>query len=537
MLTSFNALFCVLALAHFARISSAGVIWMPEEFDLNAHKILPRADSTCGGTAGLSPCGASFPSDFCCPTTSTCLKLNTNSSVTAVICCPPGKDCAAIRPLSCDQNMQNATLSPGSQLHSNPLQNLATCGDNCCPPGYACDNDNCIRQANSGSATSSTTASTSTSAAPATSTPASSSAALETTGPSVNDTSSETIGTISSAKFSGPSFAAGLIPGIALGALVAVCVFLWISRRRRGASPYANEENDHTDTLTDLGPTPMHQRSISDPISGPYGHRNEFLRSTPPYEHQQLNGYSVQAVGPITPARTPKIKHLWSHSPFLNMSPSPTSTQPPVPAHLKRGTLSFKISPVRALKKQKSIHSLRRQATNESRDFNQKFSDLSRSDSQETIKVVWPGSNETLKNRPTQIKMAADDMSTLGSTTYQAPYPSTKWEHSTKWSRSEDEPMPLPRAGHPCSSRYSEQTTTPTRTGVNGTSRSFLDSPYSTSEIKRPGKVKSRILNTDDGMNMGRQRDNKRDTTFSAMMERAGLRKSDLLMGTDQTRM
>ncbi|RMY31017.1 hypothetical protein D0866_07594 [Hortaea werneckii] len=169
--------------------------------------------------------------------------------------------------------------------------------------------------------------------------------------------------TSSSSVFSGTSFAAGFAPGIFVGALLCGALFFYLLRKktRQPNKTYVDNEKGQlsSDTLTDLGtlsarPT-MHGRSISGPVAeASAGHRTEFLRTTPP-QHRTYTGpesqcgYSVEVTGPrepTTPCTPRAVKALLSRSPFIGHSPStPAMTQPPLPSHLKRGTLSFKISP------------------------------------------------------------------------------------------------------------------------------------------------------------------------------------------------
>ena len=103
-----------------------------------------RDAAICGGFNNLYPCGGVLPSTFCCQTSRTCLVLNTTDSVRAAICCPADLTCAHIGPISCDKTLQNATLFPESQIHSDPPPELSNCGSGCCPPGYTCQNTQCV---------------------------------------------------------------------------------------------------------------------------------------------------------------------------------------------------------------------------------------------------------------------------------------------------------------------------------------------------------------------------------------------------------
>ncbi|KAK3712599.1 hypothetical protein LTR37_009042 [Vermiconidia calcicola] len=523
--------------------ASARVIWMQEEFDplVNDSPLLRRDTSTCGGDSSLTPCGGA---------------LETSPSVTAAICCPQGRDCGTINPVSCDTSLQNTTIT---QLHVDPPQKLDTCGAACCPMGYTCRNQQCVAHTaptpppNAPTSTSTSSISSSTtsqSSASATSTPTAA-GVLPLNAPNHSSDDDED-------DFNGKSFAAGFIPGLFIGVFIAaLLIFLCFRKKRKSSSDsYTNEKGRPRDTLTDLGtleyrrPT-LHGRSISEPQADPtVGHRTEFLRSTPPRAGEpasgNLQGYVVDVRSPASDPRTPsnsppRIKALFSRSPFMgNQTPStPRSTQPPIPAHLKRGTLSFKISPVRALKKQKSMHSLRRQVTSTS--ATRLRPDVSRGGSTETIQVLMPSNEPYTPERPAQIP---EDPPTLPSATYQ-PYDPTPYTLSSNGRSPDNTPDKRNRSQSPpknryyaSSSRYPSELaqaayTTPVRhppmpipRGVAPTDGT-LGSPYTPTNTLgnwRP-KAENGAL-TVDGV------DSRRDTTFSAMMERAGLRKSDLLMGS-----
>jgi len=85
------------------------------------------------------------------------------------------------------------------------------------------------------------------------------------------------------------------------------------------------------------------------------------------------------------------------------------------------------------------------------------------------------------------------------------------------------------------------QTYTPTRVpaaatgthqGAGGLSTPYTPSRYYADGNAGQGKVTDVLIGEDGGLKVVREPGDRRDTTFSAMMERAGLRKSDLVMGT-----
>ncbi|KAL4900006.1 hypothetical protein BDW74DRAFT_183146 [Aspergillus multicolor] len=127
----------------------------------------PKRASTCSGTSQKCS-GNGLPDNFCCPSSSTCISLNSGSSV---ICCPEGQACAYIQPITCDVAKQNASLHPNNVIKTTRLDDdLPTCGNACCPFGYSCHGSFCAMDDTASSSTSVTsTRSTTTSASVATS--------------------------------------------------------------------------------------------------------------------------------------------------------------------------------------------------------------------------------------------------------------------------------------------------------------------------------------------------------------------------------
>ena len=256
-----------------------------------AYGLLPRQTSTCA-TADYSPCNkAGLPSNFCCPSGSTCLAINNNKSV---ICCPSGRDCKTISPLTCDLNAQNATLHPSNQLHSTDLTGtLQTCGTNtCCPRGFSCSNGQCVMQATASASVkpaSSTGSTPSATSKPSSSTSKSADAAAQTSAGSSPKQSSN------GSKFTVAAVLAGFFPGMLLGALLTVAVIICIGRRRA-----RREEKDG-----DFGSVAA---TVSDPIyQDSNGFRTDFLR------RESKTKYSN---------RTSRVKSLFSRSNTVKSSNS-----------------------------------------------------------------------------------------------------------------------------------------------------------------------------------------------------------------------
>ncbi|KAK5149825.1 hypothetical protein LTS14_010646 [Recurvomyces mirabilis] len=491
--------------------AAARVLWVPATFDPNERRSL-GGNNLFSRDNSVSSCGASYPSDFTCPSSTQCLALNTTSTK-AVLCCPAGQDCQIINPVNCDQSLQNATLVPNSQLHANPTLSLTTAST-------------------SATATRSTT--TSSASTPTTSNGASATAIP---GEAVDGGA-----TSSSSNFSGGSFAAGFVPGVFLGALLIACLlFILLRRKKRTTNAYYNEKQSPRDTLTDLTtlshrPT-MHGRSISEPTPDPAAARTDFLRGTPPRVPDGTNsenGYSVNIFGPTsaprTPARTPMAaKALFSRSPFMNQTPAtPLSTQPPLPAHLKRGTLSFSISPVRALRKQKSSYSLRRHMTDASRGSDRR---MTRNNSTETIQVLMPNNEPyTPDQRPPQIQLPA----TLGSSVYKPQKVYTSAAESWRLSHAADLEDAGPAPYAPSASTYLDYTSMKDRGFTNNSESNVgrkLGTPYTPSKytgLGNNGTATGASSSANSPLGASGRAD-KRVTTFSALMEKAGLNKGEWL--------
>ncbi|OTA23543.1 hypothetical protein BTJ68_12656 [Hortaea werneckii EXF-2000] len=417
-----------IALTHSVVFSWARVAWIPATFNPEETTTsLVRASSIISRDSSAVSCGPSFAEDFTCPSGTQCLAINATGTFDAVLCCPHGQDCQVIQPVGCDQSLQDATSNPTSQLHAKPVQNLTSCGSACCPMGYKCKDDRCFASPSTSISDTGTTSTAGTSATSLSLTVHSAStlsgiAAAASTTESTSSTSTALAGDPaviagssagSSSVFSGTSFAAGFAPGVFVGALLCGALFFYLlcKKTRQPNKTYVDNEKGQlsSDTLTDLGtlsarPT-MHGRSISGPITeASAGHRTEFLRTTPPQHKtytgpENRSGYSVEVTGPgepITPCTPKAVKALFSRSPFIRQSPStPLVTQPPLPSHLKRGTLSFKISPVRALRRQKSRHSLRgyvregtSQAASRTDSRRRRPAECNRNGSTETVEVL-----------------------------------------------------------------------------------------------------------------------------------------------------
>src|SRR6266536_907736 len=192
-----------------------------------SNQLFQRA--TCPTVANFNLCTqAGLPSNFCCPSTSTCIPLAAN---TTVLCCPSGNDCSAIQPIICDITAQNATAHPNNTIKTTALlSDLPVCGNGCCPFGYDCSSaNNCVMKADQSFAPSSRSSS---SPAPSTqisslSTPSSTGAATPqfatpSTSSSPSPNTAVTPLTANSNKFPATAVLAGVFPGLLLGILLTV---------------------------------------------------------------------------------------------------------------------------------------------------------------------------------------------------------------------------------------------------------------------------------------------------------------------------
>ncbi|KAJ5602122.1 hypothetical protein N7510_011656 [Penicillium lagena] len=316
--------------------------------------LLPESSDSC--PISYKQCGSTkLPADFCCPSTSTCISLDNASSA---ICCPTGSDCAFISPVTCDVSQQDAALHPESAVKTTRLNGtLPTCGDDCCPFGYSCQDGNACKMDKS-------TASTATAVLPDTSTTTSSTTSHTTTESDSSSTTTSTqatpttpaltftpiqspsITTITSSKAASaaesqqtcslarscPSFpskavVAGFFPGVVFGTILALLIATCLRHRARRNEPLI-QESKHT------GPQ-WSQRSsngaligISNPIASDDGsYRTDFLLR--PAEAKRA---STGARSMLSRTGT-RVRSLFSGNPTYEKDvppvPAPYPTTPP----------------------------------------------------------------------------------------------------------------------------------------------------------------------------------------------------------------
>jgi hypothetical protein len=328
---------------------------------------------------------------------------------------------------------------------------------------------------------------------------------------------------------------------------------MWCLNRRRRQHRNRNYPTDYkekkhfsaADQLTSLTPDPYrrptHMRSISEPVSDPAnGHRTDFVRGTPSppravdaLDLNNTGSYTATAtgpIGPITPAApTPRIRALFSRSTIFQSPPTPT-TNNNFPSHLKRGTLThaYTISPIRALRSKKSSHSLRREMTADAASAPQPLNTRgarhhpphplqnrtrphlpTTTNSTETIKTSMPrielnGCSPDQRSKQQRPSQHQNQHRRLPSEPSSSNPPTSSW---TTLSSSPHYPAPI--RSQPSSSAAYDYDKTPTR--VPASQARFADRALGTPFLS--------VGNGDE-----REEDDRRQTTFSGFMERAGIR-------------
>ena len=233
---------------------------------LSLPDLLRRDDANC--PSSYKSCGSSFPSDFCCPSSTYCFG---SDHFRTFVCCPNGSTCGTIEPITCNIQAQNATAAPKSNVKTTRLDDeLPRCGDKCCPFGYSCQDGNKCSMDEPPSKTVSTSSAsdedeTSTSSSPPTTTfktaTSSTSSTDETTSmssisivteslPSATSELTNTPPNITSLTQKCPEFpakaiTAGFFPGLVSGALAAAIVALCIRHRHRQQRDEFTEKKKH----------------------------------------------------------------------------------------------------------------------------------------------------------------------------------------------------------------------------------------------------------------------------------------------------
>ncbi|KAM5445232.1 hypothetical protein MaudCBS49596_007714 [Microsporum audouinii] len=274
--------------------------------------LLPR-EETCA-RKGFQQCGnPNVPKNFCCAENADCLVIDNASTV---VCCPKGADCKTIRPITCDVQLQNVAVDPGSSIKTTKLtEDLPKCGNMCCPHGYACQDGSCVLVNPSSDPLPSASISISPTTAPSpTSTPTSTSTAAPATAPAAEQQCN---------KFPPGAVAAGFFPGLACGILV--CVIFSCLRRK------------HPNPPQNLHPDACHFRqksvdgtviSISDPMpsSAQDSFRTDFLRQQASYYEQDRNDNRRSRIQ----RTSDRVKSLFAPK-FSVITDPPPADIPPMP--------------------------------------------------------------------------------------------------------------------------------------------------------------------------------------------------------------
>ncbi|KAJ5915806.1 hypothetical protein N7454_010947 [Penicillium verhagenii] len=275
----------------------------------NEFGIFPRSDAC---PTSYDSCGGNVPSDFCCPSTSTCLVLDND---TTALCCPSGSSCDYISPITCDIQEQNATAYPKASVKTTLLgDSLPTCGDECCPFGYTCENDNLCHMTNTtttstttASSTSAPTTSTSTSvstttelsASGATFTAVSSGSSVSAASVNADSTSSSNSTTATAcAAFPSKAVVAGFFPGVLFGAFAALLISTCI--RHRAEKKHLAEIDQDTKASAHNWSSRSSSGAvlgISSPIaSEDASYRTDFLLRNPDSKRSSMSSRSMRSM-------------------------------------------------------------------------------------------------------------------------------------------------------------------------------------------------------------------------------------------------
>ena len=251
--------------------------------------ILQQRDSTCANSTfnSCTSIDSNLPSNFCCSPTDTCISLDSSSSA---LCCPPGANCTAIRPITCSIDQQNVTLHPGNVVMTTKLgSSLPECGDQCCPFGYTCDlnkvqcvliiDESSLNPSSSSSASTATATSTAgTSSLTPFTNPTSSPTAVASNGTGINSNAPITT---QCTRFPGAAVAAGFFPGMLAGALLALLGVICLGKSRHKSSLAANSPPSKFSSHYRGRSSDGAIIGVSDPILISQPARTDFLRRQP----------------------------------------------------------------------------------------------------------------------------------------------------------------------------------------------------------------------------------------------------------------
>ncbi|KAJ5492539.1 hypothetical protein N7539_001285 [Penicillium diatomitis] len=197
--------------------------------------LFTRSSGSCPDS--YNTCGDGLPDNFCCPSTSTCISLDSGSSA---ICCPAGASCDYISPIVCNIGAQDASSHPKNPIKTTNLNaTLSTCGTACCPLGYTCQSGSLCALIKDTSHTATSKASDTTSATSLTATESSSVTITPVLAPVVSPSSTGATSSNSTTAavaqvcndFPTNAIIAGFFPGAIFGAVL--CLLVTICLRRR----------------------------------------------------------------------------------------------------------------------------------------------------------------------------------------------------------------------------------------------------------------------------------------------------------------
>lgn len=247
-----------------------------------AHAVPPRLlfqrKDTCADQK-LASCPSDVPDNFCCPAKTKCIPL---AGGTTAICCPEGGTCQKISPLTCNVALQDPEKFPSAGLKTTVRDGqLERCGEECCPFGYTCnDDDECVMDEDQ-------------SEPPARASESESAAApSETTGSttptSISDEGSTNGDTKGGAKDGEAVPTTAIVVGVLLGVLglVGAVVFflLWRSKRRQKTAgpvpPKLSKPSPRTSVASSSFGNDGEMPHISAPIGNPQTMRTDFVRKT-----------------------------------------------------------------------------------------------------------------------------------------------------------------------------------------------------------------------------------------------------------------
>lgn len=240
--------------------------WNPNADPSEALRRLERRQDSCpsANPVSCSAVDSKLPSNFCCGPDdgkeTTCLSLDQSSSA---ICCPKGQTCNAIGTIGCDVDLMDASKNSGPFFTTRLNDKLPTCGDLCCPFGYACANQNgqnvCILdQSRAGPATTTRVTSTTSATVTSTSTSTSSASSIDSINPPPKKDTT---------NFSAGVFFAGFFPGIVVGVLATLAWVVCTKRHTKapntrglhmegnGARPYISnpiKDSHHSNERSDF---------------------------------------------------------------------------------------------------------------------------------------------------------------------------------------------------------------------------------------------------------------------------------------------